>query len=114
MKKLLVVASAPLMLMFSPLLAPSALASQSTDTGGASCQADPESPPIPATIVGSGTIIGTPGPDVIVGSPGPDKIIARGGDDVVCGQGGNDYIDGGDGNDLIISDDQNVPPFSAI
>lgn len=67
----------------------------------------------PATIVGAGTIQGTPGNDVIVGSSGPDEIWSNGGDDTICALGGNDVIhasiddyhsskvDAGDGNDTI-------------
>lgn len=55
----------------------------------------------PATIVGSGTIEGTPGPDVIVGSPGADDINARGGDDKVCARGGSDDVNAWTGNDVV-------------
>src|SRR6478736_194963 len=66
--------------------------------------------PITATIVGSGTIHGTPGSDVILGSSGRDVIDGRGGNDIVCAMGGNDditlggggdFVDGGSGNDTI-------------
>src|SRR4051794_7030685 len=76
-----------------------ASAVQSTNVGSAVCDndGDPETPPVPATIVGSGLIRGTAGADVIVGSPGPDTILGRGGDDVVCGMGGGDNMQGGPG-----------------
>src|SRR5882762_6069324 len=64
----------------------------------------PETPPVPATITGSGFIVGTPGDDVIVGSTGFDVILGLGGNDLICGNGGNDYIDGGRGDDLIAGD----------
>jgi hypothetical protein len=63
-----------------------------------------------ATIVGSGTVRGTSGPDVIVGSKGADSIEGRGGADVICGLGGPDtikggagadWVEGGGGNDLV-------------
>ncbi|WP_188113324.1 calcium-binding protein [Nocardioides humilatus] len=54
-----------------------------------------------STIVGSGTITGTPGPDVIVGSLGVDTINGGGGDDVICGLAGNDLIDSGAGSDQV-------------
>ena len=44
---------------------------------------------VPATIVGSGTIVGTAGDDVIVGSDEDDTILGLGGDDIICGEGGN-------------------------
>jgi len=74
---------------------------------------------VPATIVGSGRLHGTPGDDVIVAT-GPDtRVWAGKGDDLVCGAGivrgqaGNDqihyrgpvrgklYILGGPGDDVI-------------
>ncbi|MEN3336576.1 MAG: hypothetical protein V7647_252 [Acidobacteriota bacterium] len=58
----------------------------------------------PATITGSGTIVGTDGPDVIVGSTGNDTILGLGGDDLICGDLGNDTIDGGSGDDFLIGD----------
>lgn len=54
-----------------------------------------------ATIVGTGTIDGTPGDDVIVGALGPDAIDAGGGNDTVCSLGGNDVLTGGDGTDVL-------------
>jgi Ca2+-binding RTX toxin-like protein len=59
---------------------------------------------MPATVTGSGTIVGTDGPDVIVGSTGNDTILGLGVDDVICGDLGNDSIVGGEGNDLLIGD----------
>src|SRR5438270_601271 len=76
-KKLAILLSAPLLLL-TPLMVQAA----SSQTDGAVCFFDPEQPPAPATIVGAGTIVGTPGPDVIVGSPGPDTILGLGGDDI--------------------------------
>jgi len=55
----------------------------------------------PATVVGSGHIVGTPGDDVIVGSDGRDVILGLGGDDLICGGNGDDEILGGDGNDRL-------------
>ncbi len=54
-----------------------------------------------ATIVGSGIIIGTDGPDVIVGSNGADTIEAGKGRDIICGRRGDDVISGGGGRDRI-------------
>ena len=64
---------------------------------------------VPATIVGSGTIVGTAGDDVIVGSDEDDTILGLGGDDIICGEGGNDQVLGGDGNDVLIGDGVEVP-----
>jgi Ca2+-binding RTX toxin-like protein len=60
----------------------------------------------PATIVGAGTITGTPGNDVIFGSRGPDTIFGNGGNDVVCGRDGSDVIKAGTdlGANLISGD----------
>ena len=65
----------------------------------------------PATIVGAGTIIGTPGDDVIVGSAGNDVISGLDGNDVICGEAGNDVISGGRGDDILVGDGSDVPPF---
>ncbi len=59
---------------------------------------------VPATIVGSGTIVGTNGPDVIVGGAGNDTISGGNGNDLICGGPGDDLIDGGNGNDRIAGD----------
>src|SRR5215204_3434669 len=48
---------------------------------------------VPATIVGSGTIVGL------------------GGDDIICAQGGNYRVLGGEGDDVLIGDGLDVPPF---
>jgi hypothetical protein len=65
----------------------------------------------PATIVGSGDIIGTPGRDVIVGSNDDDFINGKGGRDIICGRKGDDTIEGrgrrdrifgGSGDDIIL------------
>jgi len=66
---------------------------------------------LPATIVGAGTIIGTPGVDVIVGSAGVDIINGLAGNDVICGEGGNDAISGDLGDDVLIGDGFDAPPF---
>lgn len=66
---------------------------------------------VPATIVGSGTIVGTQGDDVIVGSSGADRILGLGGDDIICGEGGNDVAIGGAGDDILIGDGVDLPPF---
>jgi Ca2+-binding RTX toxin-like protein len=52
----------------------------------------------PATIVGSGVIIGTGRNDVIVGSDGPDVIHGGFGSDIICGGGGDDTLYGGQGD----------------
>jgi predicted extracellular nuclease len=57
-----------------------------------------------ATITGSGTIVGTNGPDVIVGSTGNDTILGGNGNDIICGNLGDDQIDGGSGDDTIAGD----------
>ena len=69
---------------------------------------------IPATIVGSGLILGTDDSDVIAGSPDRDFIFARDGDDYVCGHGGNDFIFGGRGNDVLLGAvGEGNPPFAS-
>jgi hypothetical protein len=55
----------------------------------------------PATITGSGMIVGTDGADVIVGSDGSDVIQGRDGNDKLCGGAGDDQIGGGPGDDEI-------------
>jgi Ca2+-binding RTX toxin-like protein len=65
----------------------------------------------PATIVGSGTIVGTSGNDVIVGSDEADTIHGLSGDDVICGRGGNNWVDGGQGSDVLIGG-EDLPPFA--
>jgi hypothetical protein len=64
----------------------------------------------PATITGSGVIVGTDGDDVIVGSDGNDIIEAGAGNDTICGgpgfdtilgEGGRDRIFGGSGDDVM-------------
>ena len=84
--------------------------------GSAGAQDEPLCGPpgeeVPATIVGSGTIIGTAGDDVIVGSDGTDTILGLGGADIICGQGGNDRILGGEGNDVLIGDSVELPVHS--
>lgn len=66
---------------------------------------------VPATIVGSGNIVGTQGDDVIVGSAGPDTIKGLGGNDLICANGGNDVVIAGPGNDGVIGDGFDAPPF---
>jgi Ca2+-binding RTX toxin-like protein len=58
---------------------------------------------VEATIVGAGTISGTPGNDVIVGSPGDDMIYAGQGNDLICADSGNDDITDGPGADLVFA-----------
>jgi Ca2+-binding RTX toxin-like protein len=55
----------------------------------------------PATIVGAGTILGTPDDDVIIGSEGADVIDGSSGDDRICALDGVDRALGGPGDDLI-------------
>jgi Ca2+-binding RTX toxin-like protein len=55
----------------------------------------------PATITGSGTIIGTAGDDVIIGSDGNDIILGLGGNDKICGGAGDDTLGGGPGDDQL-------------
>ena len=59
----------------------------------------------PATITGSGPVVGTPGADVIVGSDGDDTILGLGGDDVVCAGGGQDRVYAGAGTDAVFGGD---------
>src|SRR5215207_3847971 len=66
---------------------------------------------VPATIVGSGTIVGTAGDDVIVGSDENDTILGLGGNDIICAEGGNDRVLGGEGDDVLIGDGFDDPPF---
>src|SRR5215207_1094591 len=84
-------------------------------TGLAAAQDEPLCGPpeeeVPATIVGSGTIVGTAGDDVIVGSDENDTILGLGGNDIICAEGGNDRVLGGEGNDILIGDGLDVPPF---
>ena len=53
------------------------------------------------TVSGSGTISGTPGPDVIMGSDGADDISGGGGADTICAGDGDDVVHGGGGGDRI-------------
>ena len=55
----------------------------------------------PATIVGSGFIPGTDGPDVIVGSDSDDVIFGGKGRDIICGGKGDDVIFGEEGRDRV-------------
>src|SRR5215204_3447533 len=84
-------------------------------TGLAAAQDEPLCGPpgeeVPATIVGSGTIVGTAGDDVIVGSDENDTILGLGGNDIICAEEGNDRVLGGEGNDVLIGDGVDVPPF---
>jgi hypothetical protein len=66
---------------------------------------------VPATIVGAGVIIGTPGEDAIVGSNGDDRMLALSGDDVVWAEAGNDVVDGGPGDDTVAGDQLDLAPF---
>ncbi|MET0727798.1 MAG: calcium-binding protein [Acidimicrobiales bacterium] len=69
---------------------------------------------VPATITGSGLILGTSGDDVIVGSAADDVIVGGNGNDTICGQGGNDIVLGGQGDDVLIGEGGAVlePPFA--
>ena len=62
--------------------------------GAAAAQEQPVCGPpgqeVPATIVGSGTIVGTSGDDVIVGGAEDDRIVGGPGNDIICGEAGND------------------------
>src|SRR5688572_29677993 len=75
-------------------------------------QCGPPGEEVPATIVGSGTIVGTQGDDVIVGGAEGDTILGLGGNDVVCGESGNDRLIGGRGDDVLIGDGVDPPPFA--
>jgi Ca2+-binding RTX toxin-like protein len=91
MRRVALVVSGALALVVTQLLGPAA--AQDEPLCG------PPGEEVPATIVGSGVIIGTSGDDVIVGSDENDTILGLDGDDVICGQGGNDGVLGGNGND---------------
>ena len=54
-----------------------------------------------ATVVGAGSITGTPGRDIIVGSSGDDSIDAGGGNDLVCAGAGDDTVLDGLGKDIV-------------
>ncbi len=58
-----------------------------------------------ATIVGAGTIAGTPGDDVIVGSSGNDVIRGEAGNDTICAGAGADIVFDGDGRDRVYLED---------
>lgn len=62
---------------------------------------------LPATILGSGVINGTPGSDVIIGSSGNDTIDGKAGADTICGGGGRDVVTGGLGNDDLFGQEGN-------
>ena len=68
---------------------------------GLAFQVGPQCGGLPATITGSGLIIGTAGDDVIVGSSGGDEIRGLGGNDVICGRRGSDLLLGGEGHDQL-------------
>lgn len=55
------------------------------------------------TVVGIGTISGTPGRDVILGSSSDDVVDGGGGADLICGGRGDDVIDGGGGADRVLA-----------
>ena len=61
-------------------------------------QAVPGCAGLPATIVGSGAVLGTAADDVIVGSGGKDQINGLGGNDVICGGDAPHVLLGGAGN----------------
>jgi hypothetical protein len=54
-----------------------------------------------ATIMGQGSIAGTPGDDVIVGATGADDISGGDGNDTICGLNGADTLDGGIDDDTL-------------
>ncbi len=54
-----------------------------------------------ATIMGRGSIPGTPGNDVIVGATGADDISGGDGNDTICGLHGADTLDGGLDDDTL-------------
>jgi hypothetical protein len=54
-----------------------------------------------ATIMGEGSIPGTPGNDVIVGGTGTDDISGGAGNDTICGLTGTDTLDGGVDDDTL-------------
>ena len=74
-------------------------------------QCGPPGEEVPATIVGSGTIVGTAGDDVIVGSEGNDTILGLGGDDLICAEGGNDRVLGGAATTSSSATASMLPPF---
>ena len=84
--------------------------------GTASAQEEPVCGPpgeeVPATIVGSGIIVGTEGDDVIAGSSEDDTILGLGGNDIMCGEIGNDQVQGGPGDDVLVGDGEDLPPFA--
>jgi Ca2+-binding RTX toxin-like protein len=105
----------PIMRRLSIALASSLLLLGSIATSAVAQEAPLCGPPggeLPATIVGSGTIVGTSGDDVIVGSPTADTIDGGGGDDIICAGGGNDVVSGGRGNDELIGDELESAPFA--
>lgn len=65
----------------------------------------PDAAPVPGCaidlILGTASIVGTPGDDVLTGTPGNDFICGLGGNDTIDGGPGDDTIDGGDGDDTI-------------
>ncbi|MEZ0581336.1 calcium-binding protein [Nocardioides sp. MH1] len=87
----------------APALAASVLAAAALVPIAPAAGADLACNGLTATIVGAGTIEGTPGDDVIVGSAGRDTIAAGDGDDVVCDGAGADVVDLGDGDDVVVT-----------
>lgn len=53
------------------------------------------------TIIGAGTLVGTPFDDVLCGSNGVDRIYGLGGNDTIYGLDGADQLTGGPGNDVL-------------
>ena len=95
-----------LSVMLGSQLVGSAAAEEATPTCG------PPGQEVLATIVGSGTVMGTSGADVIVSGDGNDLIWALGGNDIVCAGEGNDVVRGGYGDDVLIGDGIAAPPFA--
>jgi CSLREA domain-containing protein len=55
----------------------------------------------------SGTVVGTPGPDVLRGGEGNDAIFGLGGNDKIFGLGGDDDVCSGKGNDTLEGGEDN-------
>lgn len=56
------------------------------------------------TIIGSGIVNGTAGPDIIVGQGGNDTLIGGAGNDTLYGGAGDDTLTGGAGRDVFVLD----------
>lgn len=86
---------------------PSAVGAGRIDALAAVTSVAPTCNGLTATVVGSGSIVGTSGADVIVGSNGVDTITGAGGADTICGLDGNDTVNGGPGNDALLGGNGN-------